>query len=206
MESSPHPHPKTPDEALEVLLAGAERHRSGREEARNHSPITNPADGQQPFAALITCADSRLSPSRIFDVAPGNLFVSRVAGNPVDDGTLGGTEFAVAVAGVKLVMVLGHSDCGAMKAALEAAAGKDFDESSYGRIGAAIEPLLPAIAAVPEGERDLDRCVEANAALQAARLAETQPIIAPAVEAGELAVVAAVYDLGSRAITLIREG
>src|SRR5437016_4136505 len=77
------------------------------------------AETQKPLAAIVTCADSRISPSVIFDLGLGNVFVSRVAGNSIDVGSLGSTEYAVAVLGVHLVMVLGHSNCGAVRGALE---------------------------------------------------------------------------------------
>ena len=100
-------------------MAGNERYRSGQVELRDYSPVGERiASAQKPFAAIIACADSRISPALIFDITHGNLFVSPVAGNSIDVGTLGSTEYAVAVLGVKLVMVLGHSDCGAVKATL----------------------------------------------------------------------------------------
>ena len=113
------PHPKTPEEALRILQAGNKRYRQNKLQLRDYSPVGEKrAAEQKPMAAIITCADSRISPELVFDVERGNLFVSRIAGNSIDSGTLGSTEYAVAVLGVKLVMVLGHSDCGAIKAAI----------------------------------------------------------------------------------------
>jgi carbonic anhydrase len=142
------PHPKTPTEALRLLQAGNKRYRQGKLQLRDYSPVgERRAAEQQPFAAIITCADSRISPELVFDVERGNLFVSRIAGNSIDTGTLGSTEYAVAVLGVQLVMVLGHSDCGAIKSAIEVVVnGKTYPESKYGEIGAVIDHLVPASA------------------------------------------------------------
>src|SRR5262249_46160562 len=104
------PHPTTPDQALDLLIEGNERYRDGELELRDYSPEgTDRASRQLPFAAIVTCADSRLAPEHVFDVERGNIFVCKVAGNSLDTGTLGSTEFAVAVLGVKLVVVMGHT-------------------------------------------------------------------------------------------------
>jgi carbonic anhydrase len=198
------PHPDTPDQALEALLEGNRRHRRGERSLRDHSPAEDRSRGQQPFAAVITCADSRLSPTLIFDLEPGNLFVSRVAGNSVDTGTLGSTEFAVAALAVKVVVVLGHSDCGAVKAAIDLADdAAAYPPEEFGAIGSVVAALLPAIEAIPPGERDLDRAVESNASAQAADLASRDPVLKPAVEAGRLRVAAAVYEIGSGEVRLV---
>ncbi|MGZ5331786.1 MAG: carbonic anhydrase, partial [Solirubrobacterales bacterium] len=165
------PHPQTPDEALAALLDGNARHRAGDQALRDHSPV-EATDAQMPFAAVITCADSRVSPTLIFDLDRGNLFESRVAGNGIDTGALGTTEFAVAKLGVKVVMVLGHSDCRAVHAAIGIAAGTEsFPAAEYGAIGQVLERVVPAIEAVPEAERDPEHCIAANARHQAARIA-----------------------------------
>ena len=94
------PHPKTPAGALRGLQAGNKRHREGKLALRDYSPVGEKrASEQKPFAAIITCADSRISPELVFDVERGNIFVSRIAGNSVDSGTLGSTEYAVGVLG-----------------------------------------------------------------------------------------------------------
>jgi carbonic anhydrase len=125
------PHPRTPAEALRVLQAGNKRYRREKLTLRDYSPVGEKrAPEQKPFAAIITCADSRISPELVFDVERGNIFVSRIAGNGIDSGTLGSTEYAVAVLGVKLVLVLGHSDCGAVKSAIGAVTeGKAYPSS-----------------------------------------------------------------------------
>jgi carbonic anhydrase len=199
-------HPGDPQEALSLLVEGNRRHLEGGPELRDHSPVAEDAgaEGQRPFAAVIACADSRVSPNRIFDVERGNLFVSRVAGNSVDIGTLGSTEYAVAVLGVKLVVVLGHSDCGAVTAAIEVINGTaSYPPDTYGAIGPLVESLVPAVRDVPAAERTLPNCVSANARVQGADLASRGPIIKPAVEEGRIAVVAAVYDLRTGQVSFI---
>lgn len=198
-------HPTTPQAALEVLQAGNERFLEGMLERRDHSPVAERfASEQEPFAAILTCADSRISPELIFDLAPGNLFITRIAGNCVDVGTLGSTEYAVAMLGAKLVMVLGHSDCGAVKAALAVTQGvASYPAAKYGSIGEVVDVVLPAVQGVPPGEDALERGVVANALAQAAALRDRDPIIAPAVRAGKLCVVAAVYDIGSGRVELV---
>jgi carbonic anhydrase len=193
------PHPQTPDEALQVLRAGNQRYVSGQLELRDFSPVGEEfASKQKPFAAIITCADSRISPSLVFDTIGGNLFVSRIAGNSVDVGTLGSTEYAVAVLGVKLLVVLGHSACGAVDAAIGVAEGKKtYPPEKYGAIGPVVDLVVPVVKALPADKRNLDDAIAANAVAQAKILASKHPIIAPAVKSGQINVVSGVYDLAS---------
>jgi carbonic anhydrase len=200
------PHPKTPAEALRVLQAGNTRYRRGKLSLRDYSPVgERRASEQKPFAAIITCADSRISPELVFDVERGNIFVSRIAGNGIDSGTLGSSEYAVAVLGVKVVMVLGHSDCGAVKAAIEMVTdGKTYPTSKYGSIGQVVDLLVPTVKSLPADERTLARCVPANAIAQAQDLARRGPIIAPAVQSGAIQVVAGVYNIANGAVSIVR--
>jgi carbonic anhydrase len=203
--ADPDEHPSTPAEALAALEAGNQRHRSGATELRTLSPLgERHAEGQRPFAAIVACSDSRVSPTLAFDLDRGNLFVSRVAGNSVDTGTLGSTEYAVAVLGVKLVMVLGHSDCGAVKAAIEVADGaQSYPAEQFGSIGAVVEAVVPAVESLPGDRRGLPDCVAANARAQAATIAEAGPVIRPAIEAGTLGVVAAIYEIETGGVELL---
>jgi carbonic anhydrase len=198
-------YPETPADALAALQAGNERHRAGKQELRTLSPLgERHAEGQRPCAAIIACADSRVSPALAFDLDRGNLFVSRVVGNSVDTGTLGSTEHAVAVLGVNLVMVLGHTDCGAVKAAIEVASGgRAYPAAEYGSIGEVVEAVLPAVESLPAEQRSVPDCVAANARVQAAEIAGRGPIIGPAVEAGTVSVIAAVYELETGRVELL---
>jgi carbonic anhydrase len=199
------PHPKTPTEALRVLQAGNKRYRQEKLTLRDYSPVGEKrAAEQKPFAAIITCADSRISPELVFDVERGNLFVSRIAGNSIDSGTLGSTEYAVAVLGVKLIMVLGHSDCGAIKAAIGTVTeGKSYPPSKYGAIGEVVELLVPTVKSLPADQRTPGRCIPANAVAQAQVIEAKGPVIAPAVANGSLRVVAAVYNIANGAVSIV---
>jgi carbonic anhydrase len=200
------PHPNTPEEALKILLAGNKRYRQEKLQLRDYSPVgERRAAEQKPFAAIITCADSRISPELVFDVERGNLFCSRIAGNSIDVGTLGSTEYAIAVLGVKLIMVLGHSDCGAVKSAIAAVTeGKIYPSSKYGQIGDVIDLLVPTVKSLPADERTLGRCVPANAIAQAQDLARRGPIVKPAIDSGAVQVVAAVYNIANGAVSVVR--
>jgi carbonic anhydrase len=198
------PHPKTPEETLRILQAGNKRYRQNKLQLRDYSPVGEKrAAEQKPMAAIITCADSRISPELVFDVERGNLFVSRIAGNSIDTGTLGSTEYAIAVLGVKVVMVLGHSDCGAIKAAIGAVTeGKTYPASKSGAIGDFVKLLTPTVKSLPADERTLARCVPANAIAQAKDLARRGPIVAPAVAAGSIQIVGGVYNIANGAVSV----
>lgn len=199
------PRPRTPAQALQALMSGNRRYVSGNIRSIDYNRLGDRiAETQKPIAAIVACADSRVSPPAIFDLGEGNIFVSRVAGNSVDVGTLGSTEYAVAVLGVLLVMVLGHSNCGAVKAAIEVANGKkSYPRSKYGSIGAVVQPAVAPVRALPRGQRTLPRAIAANARAQARRFAATGPIIRPAVASGKVQVVAAVYDIRSGRVSLV---
>jgi carbonic anhydrase len=199
------PHPKTPDQAIQVLRQGNRRYVENRLELRDFSPVGERiASSQKPFAAILTCADSRISPSIVFDIHLGNVFVSRVAGNTVDIGTLGSTEYAVGVLGVKLVVVLGHSDCGAVKAALDVASGKkSYPPNKYGAIGAFVDKIVPAVRSLPRNRRTVPNVTSNNARRQARLLASKGPIVSAAVRAGTIKVVPAVYQIGSGRVNFL---
>jgi carbonic anhydrase len=198
------PHPKTPDQAIKVLREGNKRFVKDQLELRDFSPVGERiASSQKPFAAIITCADSRISPSIVFDIHLGNLFVSRIAGNTIDTGTLGSTEYAVAVLKVKLVLVLGHSNCGAVKAAIDVANGKaSYPRNKFGAIGPVVNLIVPAVKSLPRNRRTVPRVTTANAERQAQTLASKGPIIASAVKSGQIKVISAVYDIGSGRVNL----
>jgi carbonic anhydrase len=193
------PHPKTPDEALRVLRQGNRRFVRDQLQLRDFSPVGERiASSQKPFAAIITCADSRISPSIVFDIHLGNLFVSRIAGNTVDTGTLGSTEYGIAVLGVKVVVVLGHSNCGAVKSAIDVAKGKaKFPPSKFGAIGPVVDLIVPAVKSLPPNRRTAPNVTVNNAVRQARLLAAKGPIVSAAVKKGQIKVVPAVYEIGS---------
>jgi carbonic anhydrase len=101
-------------------------------------------------------------------------------------------------------MVLGHSDCGAVKSAIEVAAGKtSFPSATFGSIGAVVDPVVPAVLSVPEAERSLDHCVVANARVQAHALSIRGPVLPPAIAAGSLAIVSAVYEIATGRVVIV---
>lgn len=201
----PPPRPTTPAEALRALEDGNRRYRTGRIKMVDYNRLGDRiAETQQPIAAIIGCADSRVSPPVIFDLGVGNIFVSRVAGNSIDIATLGSTEYAVAKLGVLLVMVLGHSDCGAVKAAIEVANGTaTFPPDHYGAIGRMIEPVVKPVKALPPHKRTLKHSIVASARAQAKHIAGKGPIVKPAIASGKLGVVAGVYDIASGRVRIV---
>jgi carbonic anhydrase len=126
-----------------------------------------------------------------------------VAGNSIDTGTLGSTEYAIKVLGAKLVLVLGHSDCGAVKSAIAVANGEaSYPPDQYGAIGDFVQRLLPPIQSVPP-PRPLPTCVAVNAGAQAADIRGRSPIVKQAADAGTIAVVPAVYEIKTGAVSLV---
>jgi carbonic anhydrase len=201
----PPPRPSTPTQALNALLAGNRRYARGNIQRVDYNRLGEGiAETQKPSAAIITCADSRISPSVIFDLGLGNVFVSRVAGNSINNGMIGSTEYAIEHLGVLLVMVLGHSDCGAVKAAIKVANGKaSFPRAKFGAIGPMITPVVRAVRTLPKKQRTLNGSITANARVQAKRFEATGPIIDHAVASGHVQVVAAVYDIRTGRVSLV---
>lgn len=147
------------------------------------------AQGQHPFAVILTCADSRLSPEIIFDQGIGDLFVVRNAGNLLDDHVLGSIEYAVEHLHATLVVVLGHTKCGAVSAAV---AGGE----TPGHLKSIVASLQDPVALARKKPGDpVDNAVRINARLSAAALARAEPVLGETVNAGKLKVVAARYDL-----------
>jgi carbonic anhydrase len=186
----------TPDEALKALLDGNERYIAGRftsfdedkQILRDHT-----VDKQEPFAAVLSCADSRVPVEIIFDQSIGHLFVARVAGNVATPEIIASLEYGAAVLGTKVIVVLGHAGCGAVKAAI---AGKEVP----GQISALFPHLRPA---VDQAGPDLASTTKKNASIQASLLSTASPVLAPMVKEGKLKIVGAYYDLGTGKVTLV---
>lgn len=188
----------TPAEALRRLERGNNRAANGRTVERNYSPVAaTPAQGQEPFAAVVSCADSRVVPDTVFDMAPGNLFVVRNAGNSIEEVGLGSLEYGVSVLGVSLIVVLGHTRCGAVTATEEAIATGVMPAPAIDSVVQAIEPaLLP----LPAGH-SLDDAIAANATYQAQQVQALSPTIAAATAAGTVGIVSGLYGLASGRVT-----
>jgi carbonic anhydrase len=186
----------SPQEALAELKAGNERFVSHPELctvdlAQSRSAV---AGHQAPWATIIACADSRVAPELVFGGhGVGELFVARNAGNLVDVGTLGTIEYGAAVLGSPLVVILGHTACGAVKAACDIVT----KNATYpGVIGRMIEPIVPAALAVRNDSGDFaDNTAKESAKRTAANLPTVSKIVADAVAAGKVKIVAAIYDL-----------
>jgi carbonic anhydrase len=197
---------RTPDEVLRSLLAGNERFARGQAEGPRRRPedFASLAQGQHPEAVVVSCADSRVPPEIVFDQGVGDLFVVRIAGNVVANGGVlvkGSIEYGVAELGAPLVMVLGHTACGALKAAIKHI--EDHD-ALPGSIGGLVATLKPVVARIKGGPADLlDQAIRANVEAGVARLKALSPIVAPAVRAGRVKVVGGVYDLKSGIVSVI---
>ncbi len=147
---------------------------------------------QEPFAAVLACADSRVPVEIIFDQSIGHLFVNRVAGNMMTPEIIASLEYGVAVLGVKAILVLGHSNCGAISAAVAA-------KTVPGQISVLYQHLIPGIRGA---KGDVPLAVKMNAAYQAQVLRESTTVIAKAIKDDALKVVSGSYDLGTGRVTL----
>ncbi len=185
---------------LAALMAGNQRFATGASlhPRRSADRRVEVSGAQQPFAAILACSDSRIPPEIIFDCGLGDLFVVRVAGNLVDDVVLGSLEFAVLALGVELVMVLGHTRCGAVIAATEGS-------EPPGHINALVERIGPALAWARGGSAGdlVDATITANIEMNAAALRASEPILAPRVADGRLHVVGARYDLDTGLVRIL---
>jgi carbonic anhydrase len=189
---------RDPDAVLARLLAGNKRFVSGQLTHSGRSPadFAALAEGQAPLAIIVGCADSRVAPELVFDQGVGDLFVVRVAGNIVSGAgptVKGSIEFAVAELGARLIMVLGHTKCGAVQAAIEHI---DSNDALPGSIGELIDPIRPAVAAVKGHPGDkLENVTKANVQMGVERLKGLDPILSKFAKTGELKVVGATYEL-----------
>jgi carbonic anhydrase len=186
----------TPDAALLELMSGNKRFAANQlisiqkdlEVLRNHT-----VDKQEPFAAVLACADSRVPVEMIFDQTIGGIFVTRVAGNLVSPEIIASLEYSVAVLGVKAVLVIGHTNCGAVKAAMKADAVPGQISSLYAALRRAVE----------HSGGDLAKAIEVNARVQADLLRTSSTVLRDADQAGKIKVKSGVYDLASGKVTLM---
>ena len=186
----------TPDEALKTLMDGNQRYVDGKMTSFEHDLDLlhqRAAEKQEPFAAVLACADSRVPVELIFDQTIGHLFVNRVAGNIATTEIIASLEYGVAVLGTKTIMVLGHGSCGAVDAAIA-------NKPVPGQISALYRSLHPAVV---QGGGNLDQCIADNAKIQAQLLREASTVLAEAIAKGNLSVVAGVYDIASGKVTMV---
>ena len=188
---------RTPEAALKALMDGNQRfvERSLTSDKEDLTILQqNTAEKQEPFASVLSCADSRVPVELVFDQSIGHVFVNRVAGNIATSEIIASIEYGVAVLGTRVLMVLGHANCGAVKASI---AAKDVP----GQISALYRYIRPAVDAA---SGDVESTTKANAKIQAKLLNDSSPVVASAVKEGKLSVVAAYYDLATGKVTLLR--
>jgi carbonic anhydrase len=186
----------TAESALRELMAGNERFAANQLSSIEHDLKIlkdHTVEKQEPFAAVLSCADSRVPVELVFDQTIGHLFVTRVAGNLVTPEIIGSLEYGVAVLGVKVLLALGHTSCGAVKAAMKADAVPGQISSLYPHLRRAVE----------QSGGNLDGAIKANAQIQAELLRTSSPVIRDAVKAGQLRVEAGIYDLATGKVTLV---
>ena len=184
------------DEALSRLKAGAKRFASGHSKPHPYmAQVHATAAGQQPFAAVLGCMDSRVGPEIVFDQGIGDLFALRIAGNVADPDALGGLEYAVKVVGTKLIVVLGHTHCGAVKGAC--------DGVELGNLTGLLAQLKPAVDSVPDdgkprnskNDEFVEKAARANVLLSIKNIREKSPVLAELEKTGGLKIVGAMYDV-----------
>lgn len=195
----------TPAAALEMLVQGNKRFVNGDSLNRNlHRQVAETKGGQWPFAAVLSCIDSRVPVETIFDQGIGDIFSARVAGNFINPDILGSIEYSCKVAGAKLVVILGHTSCGAVKGAC--------DHVELGNITQMLDKLMPAVNAVetPDGtDRSsanadfVSQVVYKNVELSIQRLLDESPVLREMKEADEIDVVGAVYDVKDGTVTFL---
>ena len=188
--------PETPDRALNLLIEGNQRYVAQKlvsfqedlDILKAHSE-----EHQEPFAAVLSCADSRVPVELVFDQSIGHVFVVRVAGNVATPDTIASLEYGAAVLGTKAIVVLGHTNCGAVKATI---AGKAVP----GQISTLYQYIHPALAGA---NGDLTTASRQNATLQASILRETSPVLGELVKEKKLAIRSALYDVGNGKVTML---
>lgn len=185
-----------PDDALNQLMAGNKRFTSGKTTAHEEDLSIlkqHTEEKQEPFAAVLSCADSRVPVELVFDQSIGHVFVTRVAGNLITPEIIGSLEFGAAVLGTKVILVMGHSNCGAVKATIQ---GKEVP----GQISSLFPHIQPA---VDQAGPDLVAATKANAKVQAALLRQASTVISGMVKSGAIKVISAYYDVGNGSVTLL---
>ncbi|HEY9876079.1 MAG TPA: carbonic anhydrase [Candidatus Obscuribacterales bacterium] len=188
----------TPDEALRLLMDGNKRFTSGKR--RNiHQDLAHMkevAKSQKPFAAILSCADSRVPSEIIFDRGFGDLFVCRVAGNVVTSEETGSLEFGTLVLGAKVIMVMGHKRCGAVDATIKGA-------QVPGQIASLLDAIKPCLSKVDSKDKArLENTTKANVLMQVENL-KASPVMAELIQAGKLKIVGAYYDLDTGRVIMV---
>ncbi|AGC77255.1 carbonic anhydrase [Nonlabens dokdonensis] len=193
----------TPKKALAFLEEGNERFQNNLKANRNLlQQINDTRDGQFPFATILSCIDSRVSAELVFDQGLGDIFSVRIAGNFVNEDILGSMEFACKLAGTKLIVVLGHTSCGAIKGAC--------DHARLGNLTKLIEKIEPAVYAVEEPKDEavrnsknlefVDAVSSKNVELTIQRIRRESPVLKELEDDGEIKIVGAMYDISNGSV------
>lgn len=193
----------SPRGAIEILKQGNERFVRNRKADRDLlEQVKDTATGQYPFATILSCIDSRVSAELIFDQGVGDIFSVRVAGNIVNEDLLGSMEFACKLAGTRVIVVLGHTSCGAVKGAC--------DDARMGNLTTLLSKIKPAVKAVTDPEDPsertskntdfVDRVAETNVRMSIENIRKQSPVLRIMEEDGEIAIVGAMYDISTGAV------
>lgn len=182
-------------EALDRLIQGNERYVNSTTVCHEDWSVKRMAlvQGQKPFAVIVACSDSRVPPEIVFDQSLGDLFIVRVAGNVVDDFALGSVEYGVSVLGANLIVVLGHSNCGAVDAAMK---GMKFDNH--------IQEVLNEIRPSIKQSDSLEKAIRANVKSVENMLRSSKQVLADLVDKGTLTIVGGYYDLATGKVEFLK--
>ncbi len=194
----------TPQKSLDYLKEGNQRFQQNLKADRDLlDQVKDTSSGQYPFATVLSCIDSRVSSELIFDQGIGDIFSARIAGNFVNEDILGSMEFACKLAGTKLIVVLGHTSCGAVKGAC--------DNAKMGNLTTLLEKITPAVNAVAEpadsGLRNskniefVDNVSKKNVMLNIERIMKESDILADMQNNGEIMIIGAMYNISTGAVT-----
>ena len=193
----------TPEKSLQFLKEGNQRFQQNLKANRNLlEQVNDTSEGQFPFATILSCIDSRVSAELVFDQGLGDVFSVRIAGNFVNEDILGSMEFASKLAGTKLIVVLGHTSCGAVKGAC--------DDAKMGNLTKLIEKITPAVNAVSEPKDPnlrnsknldfVDTVSKKNVELTIDRIHNESPILSEMEKSGEIKIIGAMYDVNTGAV------
>jgi carbonic anhydrase len=194
----------TPEMVIQMLIDGNARFIQGNPLNRDlHAQVKETATGQYPFAAIISCIDSRIPTEVVFDQGIGDIFNARVAGNFVNEDILGSLEFACKLAGSKVIVVMGHTSCGAVKGAC--------DHAKLGNLTQMLKKIAPAVDAIqtaPEVDRSsknldfVNQVSEKNVELTIENIKSKSPVLNEMIQTNEIEIVGAMYDVKTGLVTI----
>ncbi len=187
--------------ALELLMQGNARYATNLPRERDYSAgRAERAEAQYPIAAVLSCSDSRVAPEFVFDQGPGDVFVVRIAGNIVKSGGLASLEYSVHYLGAPLILVLGHSQCGAVASAI-----KVLKENAQlpGHLPELIAAIKPAAEAAKNAADPLAAAITENVRLSVKQIVESDPVISPLVADKKVKIAGGVYDIATGKVALV---